>query len=151
MTIRRNVVRVKWRNVNETNRALRAVPATVRAGVLLALPVLALLMQNFARKGIQSGPKTGRKYRRRSITHVASAPGEFPATDTGTLVRSVIGETEKETLEAICSTGTLYAKWLEFGTRKMAARPFLRPTLEVVSEKAGKIIRDSVRRAVQNG
>lgn len=38
-------------------------------------------------------------------------------------------------------TGIHYAKYLEFGTSKMAARPFMRPALERNSENLKKIFR----------
>ncbi len=61
--------------------------------------------------------------------HRASAPGEAPAIDTGYLVNTI--QTRKTgTGSAQVSVGADYAAPLEFGTRKMAARPFLRPAAD---------------------
>ena len=72
---------------------------------------------------------SGRRYRN---GHVASAPGQPPAPDTGNLRRNW---REQSFAQAnglgrgvdirLRITGDVpYAKYLEFGTRKMAARPF---------------------------
>jgi HK97 gp10 family phage protein len=61
--------------------------------------------------------------------HRASAPGEAPAVDTANLRNSIETDKIKEGLHAV-STNAEYAAGLEFGTPKMAARPFFRPALE---------------------
>ena len=73
--------------------------------------------------------KSGTIYKRRGISHVASAPGEPPAIDTGQLIGSV-RVTRLEAMRWAVGTNTEYAAHLEYGTRKMAARPFLRPAAE---------------------
>lgn len=61
-----------------------------------------------------------------------SAPGEAPAVVTGTLRASITHRQEDEEGEAVGIVGTnvAYAKPLEFGTSRMAARPFMYPALE---------------------
>lgn len=59
-----------------------------------------------------------------------SKPSEPPHVDTGTLRRSITHEVEQRNIATgRVGTNVVYAKWLEFGTSKMAARPFLRPAL----------------------
>jgi HK97 gp10 family phage protein len=76
-------------------------------------------------------PGTGRKYRRGRKYHIASAPGRPPAVDTGRLRASITHEVHKEgdQIVGLVGTNVEYAPHLEFGTNKMAARPFLRPAL----------------------
>ena len=80
-----------------------------------------------------SGKRTGRGYRVPGTkkTYVASAPGEPPAVMTGQLRTSIkyriVGDM-KVTGEV--GSELKKAPMLEFGTRKMAARPFLRPTFQ---------------------
>lgn len=63
--------------------------------------------------------------------HVASAPGEPPAIDTGNLANSMahqmIGPTEGEV-----TVGAEYSVELEMGAARIAARPFLGPAVEKV-------------------
>lgn len=75
---------------------------------------------------------TGRAYKRGNRTHIASAAGQPPATDTGRLRQSLASNTRKTQKDVIgtVSANTEYAHALEIGTSKMAARPYLRSTLE---------------------
>lgn len=79
--------------------------------------------------------------------HQASAPGEPPAIDTGELAQHIIievsesgyegsvgvavGETSKNAKATIGEIG----KWLEMGSSKVAARPWLKPAFESSFEK----------------
>jgi HK97 gp10 family phage protein len=58
-----------------------------------------------------------------------SAPGEPPHKQTGHLRRSVAHDVDKGTLSARVGTNVKYGRWLELGTSKMAARPWLRRAL----------------------
>ena len=71
-----------------------------------------------------------------------SSPGEPPGKITGTLGRSITHEVEKRLTIVIGRVGTniIYAIPLEFGTSKMAARPFIRPGLERNKTKLGRIM-----------
>jgi len=85
-------------------------------------------------KSIQQGPKSGIIYERSpgqnlSQTHQASAKGQAPATDTGTLVNSIkVTQTSSHSGEV--GSGLQYAFWLEYGTINMDERPWLRPALK---------------------
>ena len=80
-------------------------------------------------KASMSGPKSGVVYG----NHQASAPGEAPAIDTGNLINSLQIE-ETGDLEMTVSVNAEYAEALEFGTSKMAPRPFMEPATEAVRE-----------------
>lgn len=61
--------------------------------------------------------------------HRASAAGEAPAIDTGNLANSI--QTRKTGQgSAVVEVGAEYGLPLELGTRKMAARPFMRPAAD---------------------
>ena len=80
---------------------------------------------------LRSGDKSGRTYKRRSVVHIASAPGEAPATDTGRL-QGAITTGVAIAFSRVTGTifaGTNYARSLELGTPKMKARPFMRPAI----------------------
>lgn len=85
-------------------------------------------------KILMTGPKSGREYPRRGRIHVASAPGEAPAVDTGFLINS-IQTTIKSDSEAEIVIGAEYAEALEFGTGEIASRPFVRPAIDSVLKR----------------
>jgi HK97 gp10 family phage protein len=125
-----------------------------------------LAVETTAKKLIMRGPKTGWMYHRipgekwmviwqdregqsnivaifkadgaqnLSRDHRASKAGEPPATDTGTLASSI--ESKRDGLVAVVWTEKKYAKWLEFGTKKIEARPFMTPAVEQNKEKYPK-------------
>ena len=91
---------------DEADRAVMETAANIGAGVKLR---------------IQQGPKTGRIYKRRSITHQASAPGEAPASDIGALMGSIYHEREGRA-SAVVGSRLAYAAYVEYGTSRMAPR-----------------------------
>ena len=76
-------------------------------------------------KASMAAPKSGRFYG----SHQASAPGEAPAVDTSNLINSHGVEMTSETAGIVYVTAE-YAPGLEFGTRRIAPRPFLTPATE---------------------
>lgn len=89
------------------------------------------LIRSEAVKSIMSGPKSGRIYEKYNPrrTHTASAPGQAPASDTGNLVSQIQVKSPNKN-EVNVESGASYSKFLEFGTSKMLARPFLFPAFE---------------------
>ena len=91
-----------------------------------------------------SGSRSGRTYyvpgTRR--TYTASAPGQAPAQATGELRGSVKAsvETEGRTVIGKVRSESKHALPLELGTKNMAARPWLRVSLEKTMPKIRTII-----------
>lgn len=111
-----------------------------------------LAVETTAKKLIQKPPKTGEMYKRGNKWHQASAPGESPATDTGTLVSSI--ESKMEVLRpgvasAVVWTEKLYGKFLEFGTSKMEPRPFMTPAVEQNRAKFPKALGNAVVKSIE--
>jgi len=106
-----------------------------------------MMVQGTAVQSIASGAKGGRTYTlynpRR--VHTASAPGEPPAADTGYLQNNIIWEVDSDGLSGDVVSRAEYSEFLEFGTRNMAARPFLQPAAEEnrpkISRMAEKILK----------
>ncbi|MCK5644602.1 MAG: hypothetical protein KAJ19_27640 [Gammaproteobacteria bacterium] len=98
---------------------------------------IGMLVAGTASKKVQQGGRSGKTYTRRGVTHQASAPGEAPKTDTGTLVSSIFFKKKGFAVQVIANTPS--AARLEYGPRgdPGAARPFLRPA---VAENRKKII-----------
>lgn len=133
----------------------------VRRAVELTLKGAAQLVANDAKRAVARGPKTGRLYTTRFATnrqtgrifpteprvpHRASAPGEAPATDTGKLLSSIVGDAQG--LKAWVEARSVYAPWLEYGTRHMQARPFMLPAIEANRQRVGDLIRAAVSSAM---
>lgn len=79
-----------------------------------------------------TSPKSGRVYmkgKKGDIQHQASAPGEPPAVDTSNLINSGFVDPKALALYE-CGFSTPYAEPLEYGTPTVAARPYLRPSVE---------------------
>ena len=81
-------------------------------------------------KLLLSKPGSGRLYIRGNVAHRASQPGEPPAVDTGFLRNSIVVDEPVTPELATISAGAEYAEYLEFGTTKMAARPYMRPAID---------------------
>jgi hypothetical protein len=95
--------------------------------------------RNSAVEGIQGGGRSGKVYKRRSITHQASAPGEFPKTDTGELANNItVRKNGFADYDAGSRQQAPHGFWLEFGTRFMAKRPWLTPSFNETLRKFRK-------------
>ena len=90
-------------------------------------------VRTYAIKSIQE-TSSGQQVRRSkqgggTYTHTAAAKGQAPNTDTGNLVASIAVEKAGNAKYHIGS-GLDYAEFLEFGTSKMGARPWLQPAMQ---------------------
>lgn len=97
---------------------------------------------------------TSRVYYRnnKTIGHNPSLPGNAPAPDTGNLRNSIRYEVHNEGKTIYGIVGTTqkdppYGEYLEYGTSKMAPRPWLRPAMI----KNEDWVRRSITKAVANG
>jgi hypothetical protein len=95
-----------------------------------ALMISAVNIAEGAKEEIQIGtPRTGRIYRKASgRIHRASAPGEYPASDTGQLVNS-IHAVKVSGLAVRVGSVAKHGRLLEEGTRRMRKRPWLTPEI----------------------
>ena len=87
--------------------------------------MLAFDTQALAVTGIQRSGGGGRTYVKNNPrrTHTASRPGQYPSTDLGGLAASI--GVAKQGDAVLVGTALMYGKYLEFGTSRMAARPWL--------------------------
>lgn len=90
-------------------------------------------------KSSMAEPKTGRRYG----DHIASAPGESPAVDSGNMTGSIT-QIFPSTLEARVGTPVEYALYLEDGTNKMAARPLWQKTASESLPTLEKMLKDEL-------
>jgi HK97 gp10 family phage protein len=115
--------------LREITAALQATHTALHRALGTAVAGAALLVESEMKRSLQQGPKSGRLYRRGSITktrtkglaglglrrvkgqanrviaganfHRASAPGEAPATDTGYLVNHISAAIDQPRLRAL--------------------------------------------------
>jgi len=73
-------------------------------------------------------------------SYPSSAPGEPPATQTGTLLRSITSETDKSKLIGRVGTNLEYGLALEIGTNNIKPRPYLRNNFENNKKEIAEII-----------
>lgn len=97
--------------------AQQAAPAAARA-----LYAGGQVIESIAEASITAGAVSG-------ANHVPSAPGQPPNEDSGNLRRNIETEIGGPNLVTVTSYAG-YSQALEFGTSRMAARPFMRPAAE---------------------
>ncbi len=71
---------------------------------------------------------------------------DFPAVDTGTL-RGSIEADKKDEFHYEVGTKIEYAEYVEFGTHKMRARPYLGNAIATIRQKYPNLIKEGVKRA----
>lgn len=113
-------VQIKGDNSREIRRIIREIAGNIEAEM----------------KILMTGVKTGREYKRKGRIHIASAAGEPPAVDTSFLIGSIdVPQASLTDTSATVVIAAEYAEALEFGTDRMAARPFVRPAIDSVLKR----------------
>lgn len=143
-------ISIKVSGLEKALEVLRKAETELQEPIKDTLKGGAQLIRGEAIKSIQSGSKTGRTYKRYNPTrtHRASAPGEAPASDTGNLVSNIMVEDKGDSIEV--QSNAEYSKFLEYGTSKMEARPFLFPAYEMSREKIVQAIFKKVSQTIQD-
>jgi hypothetical protein len=88
---------------------------------------------------LASGRVTRRPKRTRIYGFARSKPGEPPRKQFGHLRRSITHDVDKANLTARVGTTLKVGRYLELGTRRMAARPYLRSTYLRVAPQIAQI------------
>ena len=108
-----------------------------------AVVTAADLIKVDAQISISEGSVSGRN-------HVPSAPGSAPNYDTGHLSDNITAQ-RTGLLEAEVSSNAEYSAALEFGTSRMAARPFMQPSADKNRKKATALVHAAVKRVANGG
>jgi HK97 gp10 family phage protein len=80
--------------------------------------------------------------------HIPSLPGEPPNEDSGVL-RANLETTQTAPLRVEVSSNAPYAAALEFGSAKMAERPYMRPATRSKRQEVVDLVRQAVDRALK--
>lgn len=81
--------------------------------------------------------------------HVPSSPGEPPNRDTGVL-QAHLENKMTGPLEAQVTSSAPYAAALEFGTSKMAARPYMRPARDKKAPEIQRLFASEIEKLVRS-
>ena len=144
-------MKMKIEGMEELNKNLARISSKFESEATTLVNRTAQNIRNTAIRSIQKqspGGETYEKYKPRR-THVASAPGQSPNTDTGRLAGSIRAVESSGTPTAYVAALADYAAHLEFGTRNMAARPFMTPAVEAERDKFRKGIDDLTAKATR--
>lgn len=131
----------------QLQRQIGAFEVSVLKRMQQAVEGAAIAVQKTAKTEIQKGSRSGRIYRRRTITHRASAPGEYPKTDTGRLVSSI--RTDFGNFTAEVGSDVIYSEYLESGTQIMQPRPWLKRSFDTNARLIQQYMDDAVRDALK--
>jgi len=143
-------VRIQIKNLNETLKKFGKLKEELKEPFREVVKGGAQLIRGEAIKSIQTGPKSGRIYEKYNPrrTHRASAPGQAPASDTGNLVRNIkVKQKDQDTVEV--ESNAPYSAFLEFGTSKMLARPFLFPAFEKSKSKITQAVFSRIKKKIE--
>ena len=143
-----NGLKIEILGKEEFERSMRHKTSSMLSSLTAAIQGETLNLHEVIVKSIRK-EGTGRVYRRGKTTHKASAPGNPPATDTGNLMSTTSFDMDMRGKSPVGNVVARapYAAALEFGTRKMDPRPFMKPAL--INNAAR--IRSSVRNALNRG
>lgn len=131
------------RGAKEFSRKLQRIAgAGKEAEIGRALFVGGETIQVEAQISITAGAVSGRN-------HVPSAPGQPPNADTH-LLSDNIETVQPAPLYVEVSSNAPYAVALEFGTSKMAERPYMRPAVAKTRKDVVRLVRGAMNHALRN-
>lgn len=146
--------RVQHSNRKDAERAvanLAEVLGDIRVGGKQGLADVGIVGVNRIKR-VLSTPGTGRMYRRpgasgpRAVLHRASSPGQPPAPDTGKYRSSWNWRLGTDARGDYVEIGTNDKRgpWFEYGTRRMKARPHLRPMVNTLRDEITDLVRKGI-------
>ena len=139
-------IKVEVKNVKEVNKAISKYGQDLSNKIDRLVQGIAMNAMSDVKRRIQSPPKTGEIYRRGNITHQASAPGESPATDTGSLASSIYYK-QKGSMNATIGSRLDYSYYLEFGTLNIKPRPSWQLSAAIAQKQLNAAIQSAIKKA----
>lgn len=124
-----------WENRQKQRQALTGIVKDLENFESSFLSKLAWAVNKNLKLTIQQGKRHGKVYKRGKKTHIASAPGESPVTDTGRLVNSIGSPKKEKDHSYIIPITAQHAMYLELGTIKMRPRPFIERSMKKAWEE----------------
>ena len=142
-------VRIRLEGSEALQAALREASDDVRKAAAKEVKAAAIRLRKNVVRALSKpgGGDIYQKYNPRRM-HRASAPGKPPATDTGRLRNSIEWDVLGP-LTATVGSNVVYSVHLEYGTRRMAARPFFRPAVERMRKEFAKRLEAAISGALR--
>lgn len=140
---------VRVRNLSSLQAKVKRLDWGIQAAVVTALRSLANPIEQDIKQELRktkSGPIVTRYRPQRQVK--VSLPYQAPAEDLGMLVNSIEVDVDPTQFNMVIAALAPYARELEYGTRHMLPRPFLRPALTRWRKRIIDAIHDAIKRAV---
>lgn len=134
----------KVRGAEKHKRRLQALK-TVPREVVQALYLAGQEIELEAERSITEGSISGKG-------HIPSAPGEPPNADTRLLdssIETVVASVDPPKVEV--TSNAPYSAALEYGTSKMAERPFMRPAVKKKRKRVRQLVQAALDRKARSG
>lgn len=138
-------VRIETEGLTEILDGLVRMPDAVRDELMVGLTVSAGVVASKAKALIQSGGRSGAVY----PYGQASAPGEAPANVTGDLANSIKVGKGRYFLQMEVYTQHPAALIFEYGSKRIASRPFIRPAVDASRQQLQAIMAEAAQRGVE--
>lgn len=136
-----------FKGFSSLEKKLKKLENEIDKPALQALGEAAVIIHGAAVRSIQSKDGVKKLVGGREI--IVSLPGNPPNTQTGRLVKSIKIVLNKAELTAQVGSNLFYAFYLEFGTSKMAARPWLGPAFQKNKKVIGEIFSRRIKEALK--
>lgn len=140
-------VKVRVVNQQQFNKKINMQSNSVLKNLKRAVRIATTETRNTAVTSILGNPRSGGTTTRYNPTRTIriSAAGDAPAGDTGFLASNIHLILSADGMRGEVQSRADYSAPLEFGTRDMAARPFLQPALEQGKQKYKRMFSKAVK------
>jgi len=128
------------RRLQKIAKELKNADKETRVRTVMALAEGGLWLRREMLLSMRNTPRAPWSYKKGGVTQHPSLPGNPPAKDEGELDRSIWSDVKGLEMIAGVKGGAPYAIFLEEGTEKMDARPFVDPALELLGIPIAKNI-----------
>lgn len=140
------------KGIEKTLKAFKNLESEIYAGQVAAVRESTLMIHDYAVRSLQDntdGPTQVRYKPKRTVN--VSRPGEPPNTDKGRAVKSIKFDFQRNGMVGRVGTNLKYLADLEFGTSKIAPRPWLSRAITITAHSVAKIFADALKAATKKG
>ena len=131
-------------DVDRHARRLQKMAQRTAKEVLAGLYVAGQEIEIYAEHSITEGSISG-------AGHIPSLPGQPPNADTrlldGSIETTIVARGDNPVVHVTANAP--YAAFLEFGTSKMAERPFMRPAAKAKEKRVAELVKNATARVIR--